>query len=73
VTLHTVPEGVGSSLIKYSSIGPGSDDAMVTIDSKDELAGVMVKVFGENGRGSGAERMSVIVVIDQDEEWPPYP
>ena len=53
MTLHTVPEGVGSSLIKYSSIGPESDDEKATIDSKDDAVSVIFKVV----RGSGAERI----------------
>ena len=70
MTLHTVPEGVRSSLIRYLSVSSGSDDAIATIDSKDDAVGVMVKVVGEDGRGSGAEWMTVIVVISQEEEWP---
>ena len=65
-SLHSA-RGVRSSLIKYSSIGPESDNTKATIDSKNGAVGVMVKVVGENGRGSGAEQMTVIVV-GQDEE-----
>jgi hypothetical protein len=55
--LYTGQEGVDFSLITCR--GPDSDDTKATTDSKD---------VGENGRGSGAERTTVMVAIGQDGE-----